>query len=266
MSSIINYSRKYSAFHGLEVLGLKTDRPTRVSLICKYCNKRWHKIPSRREIFHSKSFPLQTPSIIAACVKPSLPSPPSYGAPIDLCPSKHHLLFGAMHCNQSVCVAGQEGCYLLLTATGGAVAVATVTVWLVAIWLLNEAVSMWKVCVKWSPIPNSFSFLMEVMTQSEYQFSSPCCFVLFFLTTCKVNHSSWKWQAWHTFGWAGSVEGNTQPVIFLNIFMEISLHPHLYYLINLLAFGSFQIQGVKKKSQQSYLGKVAQQLCCYYQE
>lgn len=97
------------------------------------------------KIFHSKSFPLQTPSINAACVEPSLPSPPSYGSPIDSRPSKHHSLFGAMHGNQSVCVAGQEGCYSLLTATGGAeAAVATVTVWLVPIWLLNEAVSMWK--------------------------------------------------------------------------------------------------------------------------
>lgn len=68
-----------------------------------------------------------------------------HSAPIDSRLSKHHLLFGAMHGNQSVCVTGQEGCYSLLTATGGAeAAVATVTVWLVAIWLLNEAVNMCK--------------------------------------------------------------------------------------------------------------------------
>lgn len=201
------------------------------------------------EIFHSKSFPLQTQSIIAVCVKPSLPSPPSYGAPIDLCPSKHHLLFGAMHGNQSVCVAGQEGCYLLLTATGGAPAVATVTVWLVAIWLLNEAVSMWKavegVC-KMVSHPQLILFFDGSKDTIRISIFFPMLFFFFFFTTCKVNHSSWKWQAWHTFGWAGYVGGNTQPVIFLNIFMEMSLQPHLYYLKILLAFDSLQIQGVKK--------------------
>lgn len=82
-----------------------------------------------KKYFTVNHFLFKIPAINAACVEPSLPSPPSYGAPIDSHPSKHHLLFGAMHGNQSVCVAGREGCHSLLTATGGTeAAVATVTV------------------------------------------------------------------------------------------------------------------------------------------
>lgn len=117
----------------------------------------------KEEIFHSKSFLLQTPSINTACVEPSLPSPPSYGAPIDSRPSKHHLLFGAMHMaiNRFVSRDRKDAIRYRqqLVARRLQLLRWQSDLWKFDYWMkLLAGGRLWKVCIKWPPHPQVILF------------------------------------------------------------------------------------------------------------